>query len=180
MTAVRLAADGARVFAVGRRQDDLSSLEAEVGPAVTGVRADVSNLADLDKVYEAIIQHGKGLDVLVANAGGGAFVTLEDLTPDAAPGGPRPAWISSATCSLLVVPVRVDKPPSEMHRAMARSATTARCRWSCGCGTSPSAVPRRVSMASGSLADQGGSRVLRFLGFLGEVKRPDLGIIARS
>jgi NAD(P)-dependent dehydrogenase (short-subunit alcohol dehydrogenase family) len=81
-TAVRLAADGARVFAVGRRQDALSSLEAEIGPAVTGVRADVSKLAELDKVYEAIVQNGKGLDVLVANAGGGAFATLEDLTPE--------------------------------------------------------------------------------------------------
>jgi NAD(P)-dependent dehydrogenase (short-subunit alcohol dehydrogenase family) len=80
--AARFVEEGARVFATGRRQDALDELAAALGPAVTAIRADASNLADLDTLYEAIESAGSRLDIVVANAGGGTFATLEDLTPD--------------------------------------------------------------------------------------------------
>ncbi|MGY4647371.1 SDR family NAD(P)-dependent oxidoreductase [Mycobacterium sp. URHB0021] len=80
--AARFVEEGARVFATGRRQDALDELAAELGSAVTAIRADASNLAELDTLYEAIESAGSRLDIVVANAGGGTFATLENLTPD--------------------------------------------------------------------------------------------------
>jgi NAD(P)-dependent dehydrogenase (short-subunit alcohol dehydrogenase family) len=74
-------AEGAHVFATGRRQPELDPLAAELGAAVTAVRNDVSDLAGLDELYAAIAAHGQGLDIVVANAGGGALATLAELTP---------------------------------------------------------------------------------------------------
>ncbi|XVU23847.1 SDR family NAD(P)-dependent oxidoreductase [Actinoplanes sp. CA-054009] len=74
----RLAAEGAHVFVTGRRKEALD----EFGAGFTAIQADVSNPDDLDRVYAAIAEHGKGLDVLYANAGGGEFSALSDITWD--------------------------------------------------------------------------------------------------
>ncbi|MET0934927.1 MAG: SDR family oxidoreductase [Luteibacter sp.] len=79
-TAKRFVAEGAHVFITGRRQEQLDAAVAEIGRNVTGVRSDVSNLADLDRLY-ATIQKDKGrLDVLFANAGGGQVAPLGQIT----------------------------------------------------------------------------------------------------
>jgi NAD(P)-dependent dehydrogenase (short-subunit alcohol dehydrogenase family) len=74
---------GFHVFVTGRRQPELDALVDEFGGRVTTVGGDVSNLDDLDTVYAAVAQRGTGLDLVVANAGGGTFSTLDDLEPDA-------------------------------------------------------------------------------------------------
>ncbi|MGK5442759.1 SDR family oxidoreductase [Micromonospora sp. URMC 105] len=76
----RFAAEGAHVFITGRRQEQLDEAVAAIGAAATGIRSDVSNLDDLDRVIEAIAAHGTGLDVLFANAGGGEFAPLGDIS----------------------------------------------------------------------------------------------------
>jgi NAD(P)-dependent dehydrogenase (short-subunit alcohol dehydrogenase family) len=76
----RLAADGAHVFLTGRRQDALDEAVASIGLNATGVRADVANLDDLALVADEIRRRGDGLDVLFANAGGGEFAALGDIT----------------------------------------------------------------------------------------------------
>jgi len=81
-TAARFVAEGAEVVITGRRQAELDKAAAELGEHVTAVRGDVSDLADLDRLYAVIEARGTGLDVLFANAGGGAFARLEDLTPE--------------------------------------------------------------------------------------------------
>lgn len=78
-TAQRFAAEGAHVFVTGRRKDALDAAVAAVGPRATGVRGDVSNLDDLDGLYEAVARQGRRVDVLFANAGGGSFSTLEQV-----------------------------------------------------------------------------------------------------
>jgi NAD(P)-dependent dehydrogenase (short-subunit alcohol dehydrogenase family) len=80
--AQRLAADGAHVFITGRNQATVDEAVQTIGDAATGVRGDITVAADLDHLAEAIATHGKGLDVLFANAGGGEFATLEDETPE--------------------------------------------------------------------------------------------------
>lgn len=80
--ATKLAGAGAHVFVTGRRQAQLDALVSELGDQVTGICSDISNLDDLDRVYAAINERGQGLDIVVANAGGGTFATLEDLTPE--------------------------------------------------------------------------------------------------
>ena len=52
------------------------------GESVAAIPADVSNLADLEAVYQAIAADGRRLDVLVANAGAGAYVPLVSITED--------------------------------------------------------------------------------------------------
>ena len=73
-TAKRFVAEGAHVFITGRRQDQLNAAVETLGGAnhVTAIAGDVSVLADLDRLYAAIKTSKGQLDVLVANAGGGA------------------------------------------------------------------------------------------------------------
>lgn len=80
-TARRLAADGAHVFITGRREAELDAAVEAIGSA-TAVRGDVSDPADLDRLYDAVRARGKGLDTLFANAGTAAFATLEETTEE--------------------------------------------------------------------------------------------------
>ncbi len=79
-TAQRLAAEGAHVFLTGRNQQTIDDAVASIGERATGIRADVANRDDLVAVAEAIGRRGRGLDVVFANAGGGEFVELPDIT----------------------------------------------------------------------------------------------------
>lgn len=75
-TAKAFAAEGAAVFVTGRRQDALDAAVKAIGGKVTGVRADMSKLADIDRLYDAVQQGHAQIDVLFANAGGGSFAPL--------------------------------------------------------------------------------------------------------
>ncbi|MFF7796679.1 SDR family NAD(P)-dependent oxidoreductase [Streptomyces olivaceus] len=82
-TAVRLADEGAHVFVTGRREAELEAAVKTVGAdRATAVVGDISKPADLDRLYDAVGARGRGLDVLVANAAVGAFVTLEETTEE--------------------------------------------------------------------------------------------------
>lgn len=78
--AKRFVAEGAYVFITGRRQAELDAAVKEIGANVTGVRADASNLADIDRLYDAVRQKTSHIDVLVANAGGGELAPLGAIT----------------------------------------------------------------------------------------------------
>ncbi|WP_454860050.1 SDR family NAD(P)-dependent oxidoreductase [Promicromonospora soli] len=81
--AVRLADEGAYVFVTGRREAELEAAVKTIGTdRATGVAGDISEAADLDRLYDAVRARGDGLDVLVANAAVGAFVTLEETTEE--------------------------------------------------------------------------------------------------
>jgi NAD(P)-dependent dehydrogenase (short-subunit alcohol dehydrogenase family) len=79
-TAQRLAAEGAYVFITGRRQAELDAAVKQVGKNVTAVQGDVSNLADLDRLYATVKQQKGRVDILFANAGGGEFAPLGAIT----------------------------------------------------------------------------------------------------
>ncbi|WP_109476889.1 glucose 1-dehydrogenase [Paraburkholderia sp. C35] len=78
----RFVMEGARVFMTGRRQEELDKAVAEVGGSARGIQGDVSNLADLDRLYATIREEAGVIDVLVANAGGGEFAALGDITEE--------------------------------------------------------------------------------------------------
>lgn len=80
--AQELAAAGAKVFVTGRRQAELDAAVAAIGNGAVGVRGDVSQLADLDHLYDIVQQHGAQIDILVANAGGGSFQPLGAITEE--------------------------------------------------------------------------------------------------
>jgi NAD(P)-dependent dehydrogenase (short-subunit alcohol dehydrogenase family) len=79
-TAKHFVEEGAHVFITGRRQEPLDAALQAIGRNVTGVRSDVSDLADLDRLYAAIRQEKGRLDVLFANAGGGQVAPLGQIT----------------------------------------------------------------------------------------------------
>ena len=53
-TARRYVAEGAHVFITGRRQAELDEAVRQIGKHVTGVPGDVSNLADLDRLFATV------------------------------------------------------------------------------------------------------------------------------
>jgi NAD(P)-dependent dehydrogenase (short-subunit alcohol dehydrogenase family) len=81
-TAKAFAREGATVFITGRRQPELDAAVAAIGPRATGVRADSSNLADLDALYELVRERHGRIDVLFANAGGGTMLPLGQITEE--------------------------------------------------------------------------------------------------
>ncbi|WP_017555907.1 SDR family NAD(P)-dependent oxidoreductase [Nocardiopsis baichengensis] len=80
----RFAAEGARVFLAGRRQEPLDAAVAEIGPAAIGVRTDVSVQTDLDGLYSVVREEAGRIDVLVANAGSAVPQRLGEITEEAA------------------------------------------------------------------------------------------------
>jgi NAD(P)-dependent dehydrogenase (short-subunit alcohol dehydrogenase family) len=60
-TAQRFVAEGAYVFVTGRRQSELDAAVNQIGKSVTAVQGDVSNLADLDRLY-ATVKQRQGAD----------------------------------------------------------------------------------------------------------------------
>ncbi|ATL80861.1 SDR family oxidoreductase [Streptomyces sp. SID8382] len=82
-TAVRLAAEGAHVFITGRRKTELDAAVETIGATrASAVAGDITDMADLDRLYDAVRSRGRGLDVLFANAAAGAFVPLEQITEE--------------------------------------------------------------------------------------------------
>src|ERR1700727_3122645 len=72
-TAQRFVAEGAYVFITGRRQSELDAAVKQIGKGITAVQGDVSNLADLDRLYASVKQQKGHIDILFANAGTGQF-----------------------------------------------------------------------------------------------------------
>ncbi|MFE6030672.1 SDR family NAD(P)-dependent oxidoreductase [Streptomyces niveus] len=81
-SAVRLAAEGAHVFITGRRKPELDAAVEVIGSSATAVTGDISDLADLDRLYETIRSRAEGLDVLFANASVASLGTLEQVTEE--------------------------------------------------------------------------------------------------
>lgn len=79
-TAKRFVAEGAYVYITGRRKPELDGAVQQIGKNVTGVQGDVSNLADLDRLYATVQQQHDHIDVLFANAGLGKLASLGEIS----------------------------------------------------------------------------------------------------
>ena len=66
--AKRFAEEGAYVFINGRSQAELDAAVKEIGGNVTGVPGDGSRQGDRDRLYAAVADAGRRLDVVFANA----------------------------------------------------------------------------------------------------------------
>jgi NAD(P)-dependent dehydrogenase (short-subunit alcohol dehydrogenase family) len=76
-----LAAEGAFVYLVGRREDALAEAAAGIGAGQAGyLRADVTEQADLDRVTSTIEAGGRMLDIVFANAGVAEVVGLGEIS----------------------------------------------------------------------------------------------------
>ena len=83
-TAERFVAEGGGEYVgvTGRRQAELDATAKRIGTNVTAIRGDVSNLADLDHLYDVVRREKGRVDVVFANAGGGEFVPLGSITEE--------------------------------------------------------------------------------------------------
>ena len=78
-TAELLVSKGARVTICGRRKDKIESAAASLGPARRAVQSELTQAPDRDRLIDAALEHGGGLDGLVNNAGNMYRATIETL-----------------------------------------------------------------------------------------------------
>src|SRR6188472_410701 len=81
-TAKRFVGEGAYVFITGRRQKELDATVKEIGKNVAAVQGDVSNLADLNRLFAQIKKEKGKIDIVFANAGVAKYAPLGKITED--------------------------------------------------------------------------------------------------
>ena len=81
-TAKQFVNEGAYVFITGRRDAELAAAVKEIGKNVTGIQGDVSNLADLDRLFAQITREKGKLDIVFANAGVAKFAAFGTITEE--------------------------------------------------------------------------------------------------
>jgi len=79
-TAQRFHEEGAQVVISGRDQKTLDQAVKTIGGDIVAIRADVSKLADLDRLYKTVADKFGKIDVLFANAGIAKFAPVNDST----------------------------------------------------------------------------------------------------
>lgn len=79
-TAKLFTSEGACVFVTGRRESELKAAETAMGPCVRGIRGDIADLGDLDRLFQTIKDEKGFIDILFANAGLGEFAPLGEIT----------------------------------------------------------------------------------------------------
>lgn len=72
--------EGAAGAIVGRNQQTLENAAAQLGNDFIAINADVTNLADLERVFKETAEKFGKIDVLVANAGAGTTGTVADVS----------------------------------------------------------------------------------------------------
>jgi NAD(P)-dependent dehydrogenase (short-subunit alcohol dehydrogenase family) len=75
-TAKRFVAEGAEIYITGRRREELDRAVEAIGAGVTAIQGDVSQLDDLDRLFETVRERSGRIDILFANAGLGTFAPL--------------------------------------------------------------------------------------------------------
>jgi NAD(P)-dependent dehydrogenase (short-subunit alcohol dehydrogenase family) len=78
-TAKRFVHEGAYVYIAGRTQSKLDEAARKVGANITGVQANVANLADLDRLFQQIQKEKSRLDIVFANAGIARYAPLGSI-----------------------------------------------------------------------------------------------------
>src|SRR5713101_2818456 len=81
-TAKQFVNEGAYVFITGRRETELAAAVKEIGRNVTGIQGDVSNLADLDRLFAQIKREKGKLDIVFANAGVAKYAPFGKITEE--------------------------------------------------------------------------------------------------
>ena len=74
--------EGATVVITGRRQKELDEAVRSIGRNVFAVQGDISRLADLDRLRDFVAETFGKVDVVFANAGGGALGPFGSVTEE--------------------------------------------------------------------------------------------------
>jgi NAD(P)-dependent dehydrogenase (short-subunit alcohol dehydrogenase family) len=81
-TAKAFVNEGADVYVTARREPELAAAVREIGRNATGVQGDVSNLADLDRLFARIKREKGRLDIVFANAGIAKYAPIGTITEE--------------------------------------------------------------------------------------------------
>ena len=81
-TAKQFTVEGAYVFISGRRESNLARAVQEIGENVTSIQGDVSEPADLDRLFSQIKKEKGHLDIVFANAGVARYGQLGEITEE--------------------------------------------------------------------------------------------------
>jgi len=81
-TAKRFVSEGAYVFITGRRQKELDAAVKEIGKNATAIQGDVSNVADLDRLFAQIKKEKGKIDIVFANAGVAKYAPFGKITEE--------------------------------------------------------------------------------------------------
>src|SRR5262245_53623772 len=81
-TAKAFVREGAHVYITGRRELELTQAVGSISANVVAMQGDVSNLADLDRLFARIEREAGRLDVLFANAGVARYAPLGAITEE--------------------------------------------------------------------------------------------------
>lgn len=76
--AERFIREGATVYITGRREEELNKVAERIG--ATPLQGDIAKADDLDRIFGRIREQSGRLDILFANAGGGEFTPLDQVT----------------------------------------------------------------------------------------------------
>jgi NAD(P)-dependent dehydrogenase (short-subunit alcohol dehydrogenase family) len=80
-TARRFVLEGAYVYITGRSPRELDAAVRQIGKNVTAIQGDISQLADLDRLYATVRRQHGHIDVVFANAGiGEEFGPLGEIS----------------------------------------------------------------------------------------------------
>ena len=71
--------EGAKGAIAGRNQETLDSAVAQLGADFIAINADVTNLADLERVFKETAEKFGKIDIVVANAGAGTVGTVATI-----------------------------------------------------------------------------------------------------
>ena len=71
--------EGGKGVIVGRNQETLDSSVAQLGGNFIAINADVTNVADLERVFKETSDKFGKIDVIIANAGGGTIGTVATI-----------------------------------------------------------------------------------------------------
>ncbi|WP_413626527.1 SDR family NAD(P)-dependent oxidoreductase [Luteibacter sp. Lutesp34] len=76
--AERFIREGGTVYITGRREEELNKVASRIG--ATPLQGDIAKAEDLDRIFGLIREQSGRLDILFANAGGGEFTPLDQVT----------------------------------------------------------------------------------------------------
>ena len=79
-TAKKFVSEGAYVFITGLDQKEIDEAISDIGKNVKGIKSDVSNLDDIDKMYDVVKDQKGHIDILFANAGIIEFDPLGEIS----------------------------------------------------------------------------------------------------
>ena len=79
-TAKRFVSEGAYVFITGLYQKEVDVAVSDIGKNVSGIQSNVSNVADIDKMYDIVKDQKGHIDILFVNAGIIEFASLGEIS----------------------------------------------------------------------------------------------------